>query len=373
MQAALDATRVTASGLGGALEALGNFGATITGAHEATLHLEQQLCRLEGLLKRNNQERRALRFRVEELEQQLVEAKQDTELEQRYVRDEQDRFIAALIEDYELQIEQLRQLRVGTELQSWEQAAAPGHQASGQDLELLRKLELLAEERELARELVLRVQQQRDDAQLEQERLFNELERAQAMLREVLNQDDRHSRPTEPPAGDAASPGFSHLAALEPGWDAELAPAPPPSFGAEIDSGPKGFYTSSPPAELRAALTTQSGAKGALEHDREHSVLEDPAGVPHLHGRRIKHSAAPARVSAIGLEGDQSSEAPDVSTNVRVSSMYPDPYRRDDRPPLKRKPDHSLRPLVGYSMRADEIQAEQLTNVGQGPRTGRPR
>ena len=79
---------------------------------------------------------------------------------------------------------------------------------------------------------------------------------------------------------------------------------------------------------------------------------------------------AAARAAAALAAAPPTDETPSIVTNIRTSSIYPDPYRVDAKPPLPRKPDHTQRPLVGYSKRADEIQPEQL---GTTPKSERGR
>ena len=120
---------------------------------------------------------------------------------------------------------------------------------------------------------------------------------------------------------------------------------------------------SAPPAELLAALTSKSvspqrasrsarAASGAGEHASRTEIPFDAANTPN-----------PLFDNAQLLKG-RADETPSIVTNMRPSSVYPDPYRVDSKPPLKRKPDHTQRPLVGYSKRADEIQPEQLGGSG---------
>lgn len=373
VEAALDASNRTTTSLSGLLEALSSFTSGINGAQEASEQLKQELMLLREMLGASNQERLALKVRVENLELELEEARNDVEQEQRYVRDEQDRFIAALMEEYETEIEQLKQLLT---------ASGPVNPAVA-SRELRDALEAVAvaqAERQHSRELAHRAQRQRDSAQREVLRLQHELRVAQTKLSELsIKFDDQHTRPTEPPPNDGPPtrrvPGIGRaLADTDPApraralanlefdvttpalalagfgldLDAAAIPAPPPSFGeapcvgdASTDAA---LRQSSPPAELRAALTTSAPP---FRHESR-----SPAP-----GRR---TSGPLGVAAPVETAAPLDETPSIVTNMRPSSIYPDPYRVDAKPPLKRKPDHSLRPLVGYSKRADEVQPEQL-------------
>lgn len=389
VEAALEATNRTTTSLSGLLEALGQFTAGIAGAQEASEQLKYELERLRSMLGRSNEDRLALKERLRELEVQLVEARYETELEHKYVRDEQDRFIAALIDDYEAQIERLQRAS---------QNGAPLHGAAGaptwpapdsanalprelaearQELRKLRtERDQLLAEREPLRELVRRVQEQRDQAQTARDRLSTELKRAQAKL-EVLSggYDDRDSTPTEPPpeasglgarlrgargiplaqrpteppprAARASEKPVSRppeLSEFEQEWDSDAAPAPPPSFeaGRLGDAEQPGLRISAPPAELQAALTSPLPLTNSEANSGANS--------------RVRPQTRPTRAQP-------SQPAPDPTIRTSPTSVYPDPYWQGEKPPLKRKPDHSLRPLVGYSKGADEIEPEQLARI----------
>jgi len=396
VDAALDATHRTSTSLSSLLDALGRFTSGINGAQEASEQLKLELFMLRDMLGTSNQERLALKVRVDNLERELEDARHDVEQEQRYVRDEQDRFIAALMDEYEVEIEQLKQMLTATE---------PVNPAvtSRELRDALESLEVAQAERQHSRELAHRAQRQRDSAQREVARLQHELRVAQTRVTElelVSKFDDQHTRPTEPPPNDGPpnrrasghgsaasdtdpaprSPSLPNLdlklpasalelADFERDWDAAAIPAPPPSFDgapalATADTQPA-LRNSAPPAELLAALTAPSGARVSPPQGSQtrvpspqaaHARISPPTGAP---------AAAPPTAPAASAD-----ETPSIVTNIRTSSIYPDPYRVDAKPPLPRKPDHSLRPLVGYSKRANEVQPEQL---GTTPKSERGR
>jgi len=385
VEAALDATNRASTSLSGLLDTLGRFTSGIKGAQEASEQLKQELFMLREMLGTSNQERLALKVRVENLELELDEARNDVEQEQRYVRDEQDRFIAALMEEYETEVEQLKQLLTASE---------PLNPAitSRELRNALENVEVAQAERQHSRELAHRAQRQRDSAQREVLRLQHELRVAHTKLSELaIKFDDQHTRPTEPPPNDGPPPrrpsGRGRAAAdtdpappsprmpnleieratpalvladFERDWDAAAIPAPPPSFDGAAPlataATEPALRHSAPPVELRAALTISSAP--ARRESRSLSPTSGPGS-----------SIAPSETTDTGAPGD---ETPSIVTNMRPSSVYPDPYRVDAKPPLKRKPDHSLRPLVGYSKRADEVQPEQLGATVGTPRSLAP-
>ncbi len=366
MEAALSATQATSTSLSGLIEALGRYTSGLAGAHEASEQLKHELGRLRGMLRESLHEQHALRQRVADLEVELEEVRYEGVQEHKYVRDEQDRFIAALIDEYEGQLQELLESQGG-----------PGGASDATFDKRLRKaqdqVEALVAERELTRELIHRVQTQRDEAQQEQRRLKGELDAAHGRLAALgRNFEDRHTRATEPPPdGPEAKRGrgsprprtlpqggqlargetidssktrsvlpasqAAELSDLEQAWDADAdaTPAPPPSFSAPGSTERPPRRTSAPPAELVAALTS--------------SEVEQ------------KLSAADGALPSVSRTASQSPSS--GSTPTRPTSVYPDPYRLDDKPPLKRKPDHSMRPLVGYSKSSEELEPERLTGV----------
>lgn len=364
VEAAIDATQRTSTSLSSLLDTLGRFTSGINGAQEASEQLKHELFMLREMLGTSNQESLALKVKVDNLERQLEEARSEGVEEQRYIRDEQDRFIAALMEEYEMEIEHLKRALTGT-------SEPVNPTIVSRELQhALEAVEVAEAERQHSRELAHRAHRQRDSAQREVTRLEHELRVAQAKFTDLANRfDDQHTRPTEPPPNDAPTVGrplprsrashdtdpaprsatpqglelkpHSHtldLADFERDWDAAAIPAPPPAFEeasplATAMTEPA-LRHSAPPAELQAALTSTTTNTPSPLFDNAHLLV----------GR--------------------ADETPSIVTNMRPSSVYPDPYRVDSKPPLKRKPDHTQRPLVGYSKRADEIQPEQLGGSG---------
>ena len=396
----MNATLRTTTSLSGLLDAVDHFTRGIAGAQEAGEQLRHELGILRSLLSQRNEERAGLQARVRELEIALEEARSESELEQKYVRDEQDEFIAALMEEYESEIHELKRAAANQ---------LKGHAASGRRPELedaLDQIEALLAEREVTRDLVQRAQRQRDEAQRERDRLEQALQHAQAELQALALKSqvtpDTHTRPTEPPPNEnpyvprverlqrqashaelslglRLKPDDLDLADLEPAWDLQAIPAPPPSFDethrlAPDDPTPRRI--TAPPAELQPALTSPPHRKIERQSsDGEHIPASEelPMALKALM-LPIEHVEPPRSRKAAGPQPQQPSRsaAPNTearptqpsasSSGARPTSVYPDPYRLDDKPPLKRKPDHSLRPLVDYSKSGGEIAPEQLNS-----------
>jgi len=399
LEASMNATLRTTTSLSGLLDALGHFTQGIAGAQEAGERLRHELGRLRRLLAQRDEERLSLQSHILDLETQLEVARHDSDLEQSFVRDEQDRFIAALMEEYELEIQTLKEALAG-------QPKAQVSAVQQRELEDARdQIERLLAEREVTRDLVQRAQRQRDEAQKEKERLEIALQQAQAELRALAfergmalerpvegNADDTHTRPTEPPPRDnpyiprahrheqhasSSLPPHAGLPDFEQAWDLQAIPAPPPSLDethrlAPDDPTPRRI--TAPPAELQAALTSPFVLEVEEKLDGEHIPASEELPVAFTPVMLPVESSEPprSRKAAATKPGQRPHSAEAVldvrpapsapSSSARPTSVYPDPYRLDDKPPLKRKPDHSLRPLVDYSKSAGEIAPEQLNS-----------
>jgi hypothetical protein len=108
IDSAMNASSRTGRSLSELLEVLGQFQASVSGARDTQEHLQVELEHIRALLGRTNTERLALKNRVAALETELAERGDITELDASYVQEEQDRFIAALIDEYDEELAALR-------------------------------------------------------------------------------------------------------------------------------------------------------------------------------------------------------------------------------------------------------------------------
>lgn len=375
--AALEASERTSTSLSGLLAALTQFTSGVEGAQQTSDQLKRELNRLRDLLADGNRESARLREQVTELQASLDEARHFNELEHKYVRDEQDRFIAALIDEYEAEIATLR--------------ATSGRTGNTSDAALIELSNALAKaesrvddlltERDRTRSMAQRAQQQRDVAQREVARLRVELERAQSRVEEVIGGiDDRHTRPTEPPpGGPKGPPTLQELSGVpvpapqkpvsrepdvgefESQWDTDPIPAPPPSLDVVSGLTANPVRNSAPPLELQAALTKpESNEHGEYIPDVEQLPIRSPASQNLGHHAKPKPRRKAKAGPTLTMSRTRPTEPPPSAESAPRRTLPPTSYRLNDKPPLKRKLDHSMRPLVGYSKGAAEVQPEQL-------------
>jgi hypothetical protein len=397
------------------LEALGQFQASVSGARDTQEHLQVELEHIRALLGRTNTERLALKNRVAALETELAERGDITELDASYVQEEQDRFIAALIDEYDEELAALRAERdqawaqLGLASTTTDRGETIPSPAPNDDLDEARqRIDQLMAEREKTRSLIQRAQAQRDAAQSRADRLEKEL----AHLRARFDQSrgDKHTRPTDPPPDSDRTLRSSEaiterppsqdkisrapkttkaardrsvssqrrpardlsLSEIEEEWDRATTPAPPPSYESALDEKtrpPGSLRQPSPPAELRAALTSPgqphsgevpasspprvitAGMKSVGRKPAEHNLSRSPT-LPKLTPSLEEATRQPPTLEA----RDGRSQPP--------STMG---YPADKKPPLKRKPDPIGRPLVGYSKSGEEVAEEQIRATPSGP------
>lgn len=419
IDSALTASSKTGESLTALLKALGEFQGDLSGAKNAQERLQVELVHIRELLGRTNEERLRLKNRVATLEEEIRERGDVSQLDARYVQEEQDRFIAALIDEYEETITKITAEReqamagLGAGIAPVSPHAtipspAPDR-AFDEELEQARlQIKKLVGEREKTRQLIQRAQTQRDQAQAKAERLEKEL--AEALSRAPKH--DQHTRPTDAPPGSAqgakgsqaiterpAAPAVHpprvektrarqpnlgqkssrtprsrelQLSELEQEWDRTTTPAPPPSYETALDEKtktPGSLRHQSPPAELRAALTSP--------------VSKDPVQAPAASSslpRVIAKGTKPSRSARKGIYASptlpkMTPPLEQVTTSSPPASRASQPpntmsYPADKKPPLKRKPDPLKRPLVGYSKSSGEVREEHFRGRPSGtPRT----
>lgn len=418
IDSALNASTKTGESLTALLKALGEFQGDVSGARASHEHLQAELEQIRELLGRTNAERLEFKNRVIALEAELSERGDVADLDAKYIQEEQDRFIAALIDEHESTVKRLRAERdeALAKLSGLAMPSAPhptipspapdvGYE---DDLALARqRVEKLVAEREKTRALIKRAQTQRDAAQAKAERLEKELTRLKARVRKTG--DDKHTRPTDPPPDSAnertsadaitvrppkdgaserptgakkATRKRSHpprkpaqrprsrelqLSELEQEWDRTTTPAPPPSYEAALDErtrSPGSLRQPSPPAELRAALTSPSSARTGTRS------APPASSVPMVIRAAAKPAQGqPANVSPTLPKVTPPLEQAQTPASAEASSRASQPpstmsYPADKKPPLKQKPDPTKRPLVGYS--TSEVAEERIRTRPSG-------
>ena len=107
VRAALAASSRAEASLSALHRAIQLVTANVSGAREANSQLNQELARVREMLGSSNEERLALKNRVELLERALVEARDQADAERRYIIDDQDRFLAGLLDEHEQTLERV--------------------------------------------------------------------------------------------------------------------------------------------------------------------------------------------------------------------------------------------------------------------------
>ncbi len=239
LQAALSATSRADASLSTLMRAVRDLTAGVSNAREANVALVGELGALADLLGAANERQLALKNRVTYLEGSLARAHKEASNERTYILEQQDAFIAGLLDEHERAIGELRREVDATrerERVSQRPTAAPGSltdlaavqtvsaapppspptdPAPAPDIRLevetlKHDLERLIADRERTREALLKLQAQRDEAQAAVVRLTRERDLARAQgaqnrIGDAVRQAIPVHIPTPTPAGRMAS------------------------------------------------------------------------------------------------------------------------------------------------------------------------
>src|SRR5688572_21148410 len=108
LQAALSATSRADASLSTLMRAVRDLTSGVSSAREANVALVGELGALADLLGAANERQLALKNRVSLLEQTLARSAQDAQNERNYILEQQDSFIAGMLEDHEHVVAELR-------------------------------------------------------------------------------------------------------------------------------------------------------------------------------------------------------------------------------------------------------------------------
>lgn len=316
VEAALAASTRAEATLGALYRAIQQVTQGVSGAREANDQLASELHRVREMLAASNEQRLVFMNQVSLLEQQLEDARNDRE----FLIQEQDRFLAGLLEEHEAAVERLVRdreeafARIEKLMRQTQETSPPsgGVRRTSPGLgdatpimpsvrpvvvtEKDRNVEKLLAERDRSREVLRRLQQQRDAAQQALADVTKERDRYLSELSRIAPGRIAPPRPlVSPQDARRTQPAVPHLAV-------RTTDPVPPEEGTSENIGER--MTAPPGEELQSAIAM--------------SRPSPPAGVP--------AQAAPA----------------------------PPP-----KPPLKRKPDPTTQPLGGYSLRGDDESADE--------------
>ncbi|HYJ10958.1 MAG TPA: hypothetical protein VEX18_18175, partial [Polyangiaceae bacterium] len=179
---ALDAGQRAGTTLGELSKMVTELSAGVLGAKRANEQLVQELATLRAMLGSASEQNVGLRQRLAELEQELDNERREAERQRQFLTDQQDEFLAALLEEHE------EALALASEGETRRMNADVSDLA-----QKLVQVESAREQRELecrrAREALAKVQAQRDEAQARahsRERERDELRAEASMLRARL-------------------------------------------------------------------------------------------------------------------------------------------------------------------------------------------
>jgi hypothetical protein len=327
LHAALSASGRAEASLSTLMRAIRDLSSGVSGAREANVQLLRELEAMSDLLGSANERQLALKNRVNLLEQSLERAHIEAQRERAYILDQQDAFIAAMMEDHEQVIAELhRDVEAARNRPSQRPTAFPdlpetalSASAVHEELEAAKKvIEKLLSERDRAREALLKVQAQRDEAQEALVQIGRDPSRPpQARISSSMNASSTPSlrnAPTQPPPDIAPSaPNAAPTPAAAPVEDRSTRSTAPQPFGVirprapELDLTPREVpeRMSQPPEELRAAVHAASGAPTVRQvPKRSITPAGPPSDIPPVNtasgrpgGYSLTNSVAPENVA----------------------------------------------------------------------------
>jgi hypothetical protein len=335
LHAALSASGRAEASLSTLMRSIRDLSSGVSGAREANVQLLRELEGMSDLLGAANERQLALKNRVTLLEQSLERAHIEAQRERAYILDQQDAFIAAMMEDHEQVIGELNReleaLRNRPSQRPHAGSPEPAEVTDGidgsvrEELEAARKLiDKLVGDRERTRETLLKVQAQRDEAQAALVEINRDNARPpQARITDAVRQvlptsspNLSRTAPTLPPPDAAnrasttpqAPPVSAPIPAVLTGIPAPdetssriTAPMPLGSQrprAPELELTPREVPFTQPPEELRAAVHAPSSVTnpGRAGEKRSFTPPGPPAAI----------STPPANANASGRPGGYS-------------------------------------------------------------------
>ncbi len=325
LHAALSASGRAEASLSTLMRSIRDLSSGVSGAREANVQLLRELEAMSDLLGSANERQLALKNRVTLLEQSLERTHIEAQRERAYILDQQDAFIAAMMEDHEQVIGELnRELETLRNRPSQRPTSLPDDTAEQEadgassvhaELDAARKLiDKLVGDRERTRETLLKVQAQRDEAQAALVDIAKEHSRPpQARITDAVRQSlpsggagsglNRNAPTLPPPDGQArassapqTTPNSSPIppvvsgapaAAKAAGEDKSTRVTAPMPYGTqrpkapELALSPRDERLSQPPEELRAAVHAPISV-GSMSRPGEKRSITPSGPVPSL-------------------------------------------------------------------------------------------
>jgi hypothetical protein len=360
--------------------------------------LIQELEALRDMLGGANDQQLAFRQKIALLEQALDRARKETERDRAFLIEQQDAFIVILVGEQEVELqrrdkdievlrERIAELEqrgprstpfaavLGSDAPTLPPARAasgasssPTHAPPSSELERAERAELertahkLAEDRERARETVQRLQAQRDEAQSAVARITKDRDDALQQVHRLKAELGGPRISTRPPSVESRRDSASFRVPSQPGDVLTLEGLELEGRLARPASSSQPGLVAAKPVEPEAPRSSSKPGMPAIN-----SVLNPPRSNPlaasplstRLSPPPARISPPPARISPPPMA--RTSQPPDELRRALTGPPASSPT--SSKSVLKQKPDPSTRPLVGYSMGTDSVEAEHLGGV----------
>ncbi len=332
----------------------------LSGAREANQHLVEEHEAMRQMLLERTEQNASLELQVitltderDQALQELEQARADVERQKEFLVEEQDRFLAALLEDHEQALEALRRERDEALMRNTggrrEARTRPGIRGAESDeaadipeelYEARRTIEKLMNERNRSREMLRRLQAQRDEAQAALAGAAGDGSPLNVTVGAagVRATPDRPDPPQAPPAERAAG-----------------------RVTAPVGPRPQAWNTSR--SERVTDPLPRSAVAVALEASRPSQLDTDSP--------QVESAASPTGAEPVRRDGTEPGLAPpsrpsDPPLPAPPRTPEPEPTATTDKPPIKRKPDPTEQALGGYSLGSEEVEAERIEGARLG-------
>jgi hypothetical protein len=335
--AALSGCTRAEANLGALLRSVQHLAASVSSAREAKEDVARELEHLRALLGEAEEEQLTLKHRIALLEQSLERSEREATREKAFLLDEQDSFIAGLWDEHAYEVGELRRRLASAEQTLRESQEETQELASSKDsarreveeqTRRLRKSEAevsrLLDASGDARETLMRLQVEREEAQLAAAQACRERDQLRAELARLKSGISS----TQPGLGPASSPSPGSLE--PPGAQASVA------------------------APIPLVMRSESARVTAARVDKD---LEAPRSPSQITGQVRRHSVPPEELRA-------------ALTELDVEPLSKPAASSSSRSAIKQKPDPSTRPLIGYSLSGD-LPEERIESTRPGSRPPR--
>ena len=343
---AIDASARAGSTLSDLSKMVAELSSGVVGAKRANEQLAHELSTLRAMLGSANEQQLGSRHRVAELEREVVALRAEAERERKFLTDQHDDFLAALIEEHE-------------EALSTRDVAGDTRRMSASVSDLAQKLVQVESLRTQAEAALTQVTSERDEARAradKRERERDELRAEASLLRARLGQNRTASTAPPPPLTTPRPPSYRpppalRLDASELDSTLHARPSQPrlPSVTPRLTP---------PPAELVRAVVSSTGSGSA-------SAFPRVSTRPGVGGPKPSEPPPPPSFgpppSGWTPPPPAALETPLVTMPARrISAASLPPGLPSQHPALKQKPDPATRPLISYSLGEDGVKSETL-------------